>query len=120
MSAESPEHYKDRRVLLELERVIDELSEIKKHKIDVTELKGFGIVHQRMTLDREDSASKPSFFAPYPSIPEPSDSIVDELRSTLAFEDTCFTDPVDRARQVAGPWSSYAPYGLHPPWTSKE
>lgn len=107
MSAESPGHYKDRRVLLELERVIDELSENKKHKIDVTELKGFGIVHQRMTLNREDSASKPSFFAPYPDIPEPSDSIVDELRSTLAFEDTCFTDPVDWARQVAGPWSSY-------------
>ncbi|OQD67510.1 hypothetical protein PENPOL_c003G08655 [Penicillium polonicum] len=120
MSAESPEHYKDRRVLLELELVIDELSENKKHKIDVAELKQFGIVHQRMTLDREDSASKPSFFAPYPRIPEPSDSIVDELRSTLAFEDTCFTDPVDRARQVAGPWSSYVPYGLHPPWTSKD
>ncbi|CAI7617200.1 unnamed protein product [Penicillium viridicatum] len=48
------------------------------------------------------------------------DCIVDELRSTLAFEDTCFTDPVDRARQVAGPWSSYVPYGLHPPWASKE
>ncbi|CAI7677901.1 unnamed protein product [Penicillium discolor] len=113
MSAESPGHYKDRRVLLELERVIDELSENKKHKIDVTELKGFGIVHQRMTLNREDSASKPSFFAPYPGIPEPSDSIVDELRSTLAFEDTCFTDPVDRAPQVAGPWSSHVPYGVN-------
>lgn len=62
MSAESPEHYKDRRVLLELELVIDELSENKKHKIDVAELKQFGIVHQRMTLDREDSASKPFLY----------------------------------------------------------
>ncbi|KOS44650.1 hypothetical protein ACN38_g4451 [Penicillium nordicum] len=73
-----------------------------------------------MTLDREDSASKPSFFEPYPSIPEPSDSVVDKVRSVLEFEDFCFTRPVDRARQVAGPWSSYAPYGVFPPWTRKD
>ncbi|OQE06108.1 hypothetical protein PENVUL_c020G04900 [Penicillium vulpinum] len=111
-SPESPEHYKDRRVLLDLELVIDELEEHKKHEIHLAELEGLGIVHQRMTLDREDSARKPSFFAPHSSIPKPSDDTVDELRSTLEFEDTCFTQPVDRARQVAGPWASYVPYGV--------
>ncbi|KAK4867513.1 hypothetical protein LT330_001023 [Penicillium expansum] len=97
MSAELPEHYKDHRVLLELELAIDELAEHKSTKLT------------------EDSAYRPSFFAPYPSIQAPSENIVDELQSTLAFEDTCFTEPVDRARQVAGPWSFYVPYGQHPP-----
>ncbi|OQE36311.1 hypothetical protein PENCOP_c012G02124 [Penicillium coprophilum] len=79
-SAETPGYYKDRKFLLELELVIDELEEHKMHKIDLAKLKGFGIDHQRKILNREDSA-QPSFFAPYPSIPGPSDSTVDDVRS---------------------------------------
>ncbi|KAJ6179354.1 hypothetical protein N7519_009815 [Penicillium mononematosum] len=98
-----------------MELAIDELEEKNEHKIDVAQLKQYGIVHQRMTLDRGDTARKPFFFAPHPSILEPSEETDDELRSTLAFEDTCFNEPVDRSRQVAGPWSYYIPHDRDDP-----
>ncbi|KAJ5795282.1 hypothetical protein N7457_001881 [Penicillium paradoxum] len=101
MSAETPAHYEDHKVLLELELVIDELAEHEKHRIDVTALKGLGIDHQRMTLDRKDPASQPSFFASYPSIQEPSNEIIDELRSTLAFEDTYFWSPISTVKHAS-------------------
>ncbi|KAJ6123885.1 hypothetical protein N7471_011202 [Penicillium samsonianum] len=99
MPTESPEHLAHRRVLLQLERTIDDL---RKHTLDKSQFKGLNIDFQRMTLDREDSACKPSFFAPYSSLPKPDDSIVVQVRSSLEREDTCFTRPADRARQVAG------------------
>ncbi|KAJ5150779.1 uncharacterized protein N7500_004356 [Penicillium coprophilum] len=111
-SAKPCEHYKDRKFLLELELVVDESEEHKIHEFDLAKLKGFGIDHQRMILNREDS-TQPSFFAPYPSILGPSDSTVDGVGLLSKFEDTCFTDPVDRARQVAGPYNDdYTPKDL--------
>lgn len=107
MPIESPEHLAHRRVLLQLERTIDEH---QKHTLDKSQLKGLKINFQRMTLDRNDSDRKPSFFAPYSSLPKPDDGIVGQVRSSLEREDTCFTRPADRARQVAGRWSYYIPY----------
>ncbi|KAJ5704934.1 hypothetical protein N7536_000623 [Penicillium majusculum] len=107
MPTESPEHLAHRRVLLQLERTIDEH---QNHTLDKSQLKALKIDFQRMTLDRKDSDHNPSFFAPYSSLPKPDDSIVSQVRSSLEREDTCFTRPADRAHQVAGRWSYYIPY----------
>lgn len=106
MPTESPEHLAHRRVLLQLERTIDEH---QNHTLDKSQLMALKIDFQRMTLDRKDSDHNPSFFAPYSSLPKPDYSIVSQVRSSLEREDTCFTRPADRARQVAGRWSYYIP-----------
>ncbi|KAJ5608195.1 hypothetical protein N7537_004814 [Penicillium hordei] len=95
------------------------------HTLDKSQLKGLKTDFQRMTIDRKDPDRKPSFFASYSSLPEPDYSIISQVRSSLEREDTCFTRPANRARQVAGCWSYYIPYeaNCNPGevlWPSKE
>lgn len=106
MSDESPEHLERRKELIQLELTIDELS---MDTFDVSQLKKLGVNVRPMSLDRGSSCN-PSFFAQHASLPKPDGDTIEEVRSSLHCEDTCFTRPVDRARQVQSPWLYCIPY----------
>lgn len=104
-----------------LVRIEAEIEGCEDHKFDVTKIRKFGILVQRMELDQK-SDNKPRFFTPCSSLPLPGDEIVKDLQETLDDEDTCFDSPVDHARSIKRCLVDYADdykYDNKECWSSK-
>lgn len=121
MTTESPRRLERRKILVQLETVVESL---QTHKVDAAKLRESKIRVEGMVL-HETSNRKPHFFMPHPSVPRPADGTTKGLHRVLDREDFCFTDPVDRARQVETNLLSYtfdwtSGKGYRTVWSSKE
>ncbi|PYH92240.1 hypothetical protein BO71DRAFT_432127 [Aspergillus ellipticus CBS 707.79] len=109
ISVETHEHLERRTALLQLEKTVEAF---QGHELNVSGAKRLGIDLHQMALDGT-SNRVPSFFTPHSRLREPDSNRLNHIHSTLDDEDTCFTDPVDRARQIEPNWSlvgDYTPY----------
>ncbi|PGH12303.1 hypothetical protein AJ79_04369 [Helicocarpus griseus UAMH5409] len=71
LTTEPPRRLERRKILVQLETVVESL---QAHKIDAAKLKELKIRVEGMVLD-ENSDSKPHFFTPHPSLPRPADGL---------------------------------------------
>jgi hypothetical protein len=110
--AESNVHLKQRKILIDLEEIIDQL---ELHALDASQIDKLNIKHQPMTLN-EDSDLRPRFFAPRHNLPQPSDELIREAVDG-ATDREAFQDGMSRAYHSERQWSSYA---LQSCWASLE
>ncbi|KAL4922559.1 hypothetical protein BDW62DRAFT_197230 [Aspergillus aurantiobrunneus] len=108
MSVEPPQRLERRKFLIRLEANIEAL---EGHELKLSLLEKMDVRTQAMDLDKN-SDRKPRFFLPSsPEFSPPGEDDVEDindLHEVLADEDTCFTRPIYRARQVYTTWSPYA------------
>ncbi|CAP79721.1 hypothetical protein E8E15_005534 [Penicillium rubens] len=118
--AESNDHLKQRKILIDLEEVIDQL---EVHTLDASQIDELNIKHHPMTLDK-DSDLQPRFFAPRHNLPRPTDELIQDAVGYLTHP-LAFQDSMTRAYHFERTWADYAfhetsrPYNKeHDPWRS--